>query len=507
LDFSDVNREMSSIEKFTEYSEDDLIEWAQKPPVEQLKLYNDFLSLIPAIRSIKRKHDFELGLGLILKQSTNLDNGTTFPGFLAATDSNGSEWILPYESGSIINKNNPLLRQNIGQMQSSAGRRAIVIYKNIEPYEVKHIYLLPFALMPPAEQEIYLTDLLQKVRGAYIGIYHSKWSTERGERYRILTVNGISTVRAYMEPKQKIGSIFIIHPQNPRPLATKYVLGASGYRQAIELFIKNTNLDLAVKAGETQSATKAYHLILSKRGDFWKEIGDDKPDNAIFAVDIVPWGTGKKIFTILEEYPASDRLLIMSSFFSIRPENLGTTAKTTTGKDGHLLAQVVMTNGNIIRRPIDLEIKPGTPVFCRPWIDQKTQKQKIESILLPRFAVDGACSSCFGIGWALCAECRGDDIICTTCNGTGMVVCSACHGTQKCTLCGGSGVYSDTGHPCLKCNGTGICIYCQKRGGQTRCKAAGCDWGKIKCPSCQGKHISACGCGGNNRGKFIEIIS
>ncbi len=505
LDLSIKKKDISLIEELTEYSEDDFIEWAQKSQVEQSQLFQTFLARLTSIKKLNRKPGMALGLGVILRRPVQHDIGFAHTGFISLQGLDKNYWILPYDISKVINKDNPLLGQSIWQMQGYSGRRAIIVYKDHEPYEIKCVYLLPSALLSADEQEAHLMDLISNGYGTDLATVHSKWSTEKGDRYRLITASGSTSVRSFMAKKQHRGNVFIAHRDNHQPLSTKYSLGKENISKVLDLFIDNTDLGFAVNAARLSKTKRPMNLLLSDRGKYWKQSGESQPAEALYAVEEAPWGLSP--FVLVDEYSTSDRVAILSKFFTHSPDNYGITASNFRGRDGHLMARVVKANGKTLKKPLDEAINPGTPIFHRIWIDenQPDKKERDEIIFLTRFALEGACKLCFGIGHEICPTCGGEaSTPCGVCKGEGNVPCSACLGTQRCTTCGGAGRYSDTGRTCVKCGGTGLCKYCQKRQGRVRCSNK-CEYGRIKCSACLGNGTIECKCGGKKRGRFIEL--
>ena len=502
LDLSIKEDDIASLEELIKYSEDDFIDWSQKPQNEQGLLFNNLVDRIDGVRKLNRKPGYELGIGTILKRPVQYDIGFPYTGFISLGITNGEAWVLPYEPSMVINKNNPSLRQSIWQMQAYAGRKAIIVYKNTEPFEVKYIYLLPFALLSQDEQEARMMDLLMHGHGAELAIVHSKWSTERGDRYRLITSKGYTSVRSFMANKQRLGNIFIIHPDNPQPLSTKYSINVKNIPDIVNNFIKNTNLDFAVNVAHLTTTKRTSNLILSGKGNYWKQPGDSNFERSLYAIEEAPWGLSP--FMLVENYPTPDRVLIINNYFGINPGNYGVVMENLIGNDGHLLAKIITADGQSALRPIDEKINPGTPVFHRSWFDDNN-KERQDIIILSRFKIEGACRLCYGIGYSVCWNCHGEArSICPICKGEGNVTCNACQGSQKCDNCGGRGYYADSGKSCPKCGTTGICKYCRGKNGKVRCKEPGCFHGRIPCPTCSGNRIIKCDCGGTKKGKIVE---
>jgi hypothetical protein len=469
------------------------------PEAEQNERLDALRTSIEALNSLPRRDDLEIGLGVLINRPVLVDIGFRHTGYVSAETPDGGLRLVSYAPSSVVNQNNPLLRQNVSELQRYPGRRVITVYHKDGAQQAEFIYLLPFAFM--RRMEDHLDQLARQPGFAQLAVVFSKWTHKDRARYRLITAGGQTMVGTYRAEAQKIGDCFIHDPSNPRPLTTRCAISKKGLQPVIDAFIQHTDLALAVHVNYSKRDKR--HLIVSDQGDAIEKRGEEYESKALYVIEDVPWG--RSPFQIsLGEWPLEQRLDVMGRFFDALPRVHGIVLGMTDGRDRKRLARVVQTDtGQSFLQPVDSEVPAGTLVCCREWEDQEGQYH-IAGTILEKFRIDDGCPHCFGFQNRICPECEGTtSVTCPTCYGRGKIPCERCEGTGICQICDGEGRYLDSGRTCRRCNGTNQCQSCLSNPGLWNCRDCK-GRGTVTCSYCEGSRIAGCECQGNWQGTLVE---
>lgn len=551
IDLSGSHSPSEQIASLMRLSEDDLFALAQRTQEDQNRALEDLIARLHALHDIPRRLGREIALGTVISRPVQKDFGYRYTGFVSVNSPSSQALVVPYDLSDVLNRDDRHVRQNVWQMLSQPGRRAIVVYDNDGNHEVQALYALPFAPLPTDELEQMIADLALESAALDIAVVIG-WTDADRRFYRMITATGQSRTEGYRSEQQRIGDCFLIHPLNSKPLSTRYRVDETTFRQIVGRFAQITPLDLAVHI----NSRKNRHFFITRDGDNISKSGELLED-LVYIVEASE--RGKFVFHLPDSpWQLEDRSRVFQSFFTHQPQAFGVVLEVFEWDDGTLRARVVRTeSGDQKLMPIQRPLASGTLAY---W-ENNSEGKSFATLIDDQCIVDG-CPDCFGSGFRICSVCQGSGKAdCPTCDGSGEVECGHCDGNGKyvtecrncnglgtwandcnncegsgtyhgsCKVCGGTGSYADTGRMCIKCDGSGSftapCRKCSGAGSFSgtcrRCEGTGqwvepcrscrgsglwecgqCRGRRIaQCYQCEGRRISSCDCSGEWRGVIM----
>lgn len=515
IDLGNVSGHSTELREMMGISNDSLLAYSQKK--NQERHFQTLANQLNLLKTLPRQNGRELALGTIISRPVRKDFGYRYTGFVAIERGNQPPLIVSYDMGDVLNRDDQHVKQDVWQLLRRPGHRAIVVFDIDPPYEAQQFYILPFASQSEQETEALIARLAREVVGLEVGVV-AELSVDKYKGYRVITANGKSSIAHYRAKHQKIGDCFLIHEMNSQLLSTRFRLSKEDVSQVADQFKQNNQMDRAIHLKSHQGR----HLLGSSQGNICVSFGEISAEKVYFVEDVIIKDNTRYFpFEVPGiSWTPHERSRVLSAFFNKQPDAWGVVLETYDYKSKKYARIIHPQSGSILRPRIDQDYPAGTIAFCEMGDDNHWYAN-----IMAHYLIQGGCSDCFGTSYRICQTCNGDgDIACSTCSGTGRIVCGECGGGGKiqCGKCAGTGTctkctagYWRNGRPCPICNATGICNSCKPPGsgewdcgvchqrGNLRCNQ--CNYGKVKCPTCDGERISRCGCGGNNRGYIIAV--